>query len=322
MNKALDILSKLLIFFGLGLLLYATYNYYKGDNFENYSKFGDSIGGLIGTLWSLAGILLFYLALTEQRKDIKINQETLKNQIKSLDLQIEEYKLQRIELEETRKVLKNQSETLQIQQFESTFFNMLHLLQEIINELKITVDNQSGNGRDFFKVAFINLKKFVTQHNTPINDPKEAIKKEALLELIMTKEKNPYGTLNESELNEIKLKTIEIYEDFYNYYHNTLGHYFRFLFNIMKFTITSNLTVDEKSQYINLIQAQMSSYELGLVFYNALSKHGNRMFDWLEQYKFLENIDSKALLSPLLHSRFYPTTKFKFIEINQTLSFK
>jgi len=198
MNKTLDILSKLLILIGLGILLYASYNYYHGENFERYSKFGDSIGGLIGTLWSLAGILLFYLALTEQRRDIKINQETLKSQIKSLDLQIEEYKLQRLELEETRKVLKDQSDIFKIQQFESTFFNMLRLLQEIINELKITVDNQSGTGRDFFKVAFDNLKKFVHQHNTPIHDPKKAIEKEASTELLMMKNKNPHAELNDT----------------------------------------------------------------------------------------------------------------------------
>jgi hypothetical protein len=314
MNKTLDILSKLLIIVGLGLLVLSSYRYINGYNFDNYSKFGDSIGGLIGSLWSLAGILLFYLALTEQRKDIKINQETLKSQIKSLDLQIEEYKLQRLELEETRKVLKDQSDTFKIQQFESTFFNMLKLLQEIIAELKINVDNQVGTGRDFFKVAIGSLKQFVHQHNIPLHDPKGAIKKEALIELLMTTDKNPSAEISDVDLNDIKLKYIEVYEDFYNYYHDSLGHYFRFFYNIMKFTIESDLTEIEKARYINLIQAQMSSYELGLIFYNALSKHGNRTFNWLERYKFLENVNNKALLSPLIHSRFYPDTDFKFIE--------
>lgn len=188
-------------------------------------------------------------------------------------------------------------------------------MQEIINELKINVDNQSGTGRDFFKIAFGSLKQFVHQHNIPLHDPKGAIKKEAFIEHSMTKDKNPNVQLSETELNDIKLKTIEIYEDFYNYYHHSLGHYFRFFYNMMKFTINSDLTDGEKARYINLIQAQMSSYELGLIFYNALSKHGNRMFNWLENYKYLENIDGKALLSPLIHSRFYPNTKFKFIEL-------
>ncbi|PTB90929.1 hypothetical protein C9994_16455, partial [Marivirga lumbricoides] len=65
--------------------------------------------------------------------------------------------------------------------------------------------------------------------------------------------------------------------------------------------------------YINLIQAQMSTYELGLIFYNALSTHGSKMYEWLEDYHFLENIDKKGLLSPLLHTKFYPKTSFKFI---------
>ncbi|PTB88561.1 hypothetical protein C9994_17705, partial [Marivirga lumbricoides] len=111
MKKIFAIFSYLLILIGIVLLLLFTYRYLKGNSFDNDAKFGDIIGGLIGSIWSLAGIFLFYLALTEQRKDIKINQDTLKSQIKSLDLQIEEYKLQRIELEETRKVLREQSET-------------------------------------------------------------------------------------------------------------------------------------------------------------------------------------------------------------------
>jgi hypothetical protein len=315
MNKTLDILSTFLIVVGLVLLIVSSCNYLNGYDFESYSKFGGSVGGLVGSIWSLAGILLFYLALTEQRKDIKINQETLKSQIKSLDLQIEEYKLQRSELEETRKVLKDQSETFKIQQFESTFFNMMRLLQEIINELKITVDNQSGTGRDFFKVAFDNLKKFVHQHNIEIHDPYQAIKKEAFIEHLMTKDRTPHSKIDENDFSHFKLKTIDTYEDFYNYYHHNLGHYFRFVYNMMKFTVHSNISEEEKFRYINLIQAQMSTYELGLIFYNALSKHGNKMFDWLEKYKFLENIDSKGLLSPIIHSRFYPETKFKFIEM-------
>jgi len=315
MEKIFDVLSKFLIFTGVIILIVISYCFIKGQSFDGFSKFGDSVGGLIGSLWSLAGILLFYLALTEQRKDIKINQQTLKSQIKSLDLQIDEYKLQRLELEETRKVLKEQSETFKIQQFESTFFNMLRLLQEIIDDLKISVDGQSGTGRDFFKIAFGNLMTLVSQHNNVTHDPSEVIKKQASIELLMTKAKNSDGAIDEVQLNEIKLKTTDVYEDFYKYYNDNLGHYFRFVYNIMKFTINSKLTDEEKARYINLIQAQMSSYELGLIFYNALSKHGNRMFDWLEAYTFLENIDSKALLSPLIHSKFYPKTKFKFIEM-------
>lgn len=311
-TTTLNVVITSLILVGFGVLLYVYYKYSQGEDFESYSKFGDGMGGVVGTLWSLAGIFLFYLALTEQRKDIKINQKALNSQIKSLDIQIEEYRLQRIELEETKRVLRDQSEAFKIQQFESTFFNMLRLLQDIINDLEITVEDNSSTGRDFFKAAFYSLKNSWNQNNNLTSDPNQTIKKQDFIQLLMSK--NPHGSINDSSIKEFKLKTIEVYEDFYSHYHYSLGHYFRFVYNIMKFTINSKLTEDKRYQYINLIQAQMSSYELSLIFYNALSKHGNRMFVWLEQYGFLENIDNKALLSPI-HWKFYPETKFKFIEM-------
>lgn len=68
----------------------------------------------------LAGVILLYVALDEQRKDIKINQNAL---IK----QIEEFELQRVELSETREIFKEQSITLKIQRFENTFFQLINL---------------------------------------------------------------------------------------------------------------------------------------------------------------------------------------------------
>lgn len=316
MKKVFDVLSKTLILTGVSLLIYISFHFLQGYDLNDFSEFSSSVGGLIGSLWSLAGVLLFYLALTEQRKDIKINQETLKSQIKSLDLQVEEYKLQRLELEETRKVLKEQSNTLKIQQFESTFFNMMRLLQEIINELRIDYNGHVGQGRPFFKIAFDNFKDCFKQHNNTFHDPEELLKKQMYLQALMKKDKSHESEIDVNDLEKYKLKTIEVYDDFYRYNHDNLGHYFRFLYNIIKFTVQSELTNEEKIRYINLLKAQMSSYELGLVFYNSISKHGRKLHKWLEEYRLLENIDSRAILIPLVHIKFYPKTKFKFVLTN------
>lgn len=42
-----------------------------------FGQFGDIVGGVIGSLWALAGVILFYAGLTEQRKDIQTNQNAL-----------------------------------------------------------------------------------------------------------------------------------------------------------------------------------------------------------------------------------------------------
>jgi len=57
---------------------------------------GDYIGGLVGAIWSLAGVVLFYLALQMQRKEFKAQREELELQRKELKNQRKEFKLNRI----------------------------------------------------------------------------------------------------------------------------------------------------------------------------------------------------------------------------------
>ena len=71
-------------------------------NEEKIAQFGDFIGGVIGTLLAFAASLLYYIALKEQQKDIKINQN-------SLDKQIDEFAKQVEELELSRQVYTNQN---------------------------------------------------------------------------------------------------------------------------------------------------------------------------------------------------------------------
>lgn len=119
---------------------------------EKFGQFGDFIGGVVGTLWSLASVILFYIALTEQRKDFKTNQEALEMQLNAFEQQIKEFELQREELIETRKIFEQQTKTMKSQQFESNFYSLLNvfvsiqenflsknLFTNIINEIKIKV---------------------------------------------------------------------------------------------------------------------------------------------------------------------------------------
>ena len=66
---------------------------------------GEFIGGTVGSIWALAGVILFFLALIYQKKELE---------------------LQRIELHENRKIMDSQSKTIAIQQFENTFFQLLN----------------------------------------------------------------------------------------------------------------------------------------------------------------------------------------------------
>lgn len=56
------------------------------------SKYGDIIGGVTGSLWALAGVVLFYLALESQKESYELNRKSFDKQIEALENQIEEFK--------------------------------------------------------------------------------------------------------------------------------------------------------------------------------------------------------------------------------------
>ena len=51
---------------------------------EKFGMSGDFVGGLIGSLWALAGVLLFYTALKYQKNELKLQREQLIVQQKEL----------------------------------------------------------------------------------------------------------------------------------------------------------------------------------------------------------------------------------------------
>ena len=81
----------------------------------------------------------------------------------------------------------------------------------------------------------------------------------------------------------------EIYLTLYNRAQNDLGHYFRSLYNILKFVDTSN--VENKKLYTNIIRNILSNSELELLIYNGASRHGKKkMLPLLERYEFFDNL--------------------------------
>lgn len=95
-----------LLFLGvilLGLLICifslksGAFNWSENVDIERITKLSDSIGGIVGSLWALAGVILFYLALENQKKNSELNKQAVEQQIKTLNLQITEFREQRKE---------------------------------------------------------------------------------------------------------------------------------------------------------------------------------------------------------------------------------
>lgn len=268
---------------------------------------GDFIGGIVGTIWSLAGVLLFFLALRLQSKE--------------LSLQIKE-------LKETRIVFTTQ-------QFENTFFNLLKVQQDIRKGLLESFHNleEADDGSmelDFFEFLENELKS-VYDDLTKIIKNKKQTETQLIRKIQRLMESNEIDRTEFVDTEEKRARTAYyiVFKDF----HNQLGHYFRHLYHILDFIeqkeeleLTSEtlselkdnydgvkIKIDGKStnaelikrknkKFLNLIQAQMSSTELLLLFYNGICFP--KMKRLILKYNFLENLSENDLLS-IEHKGFY-----------------
>ncbi|MCC9165541.1 putative phage abortive infection protein [Pontibacter harenae] len=92
----------------------------KGDVF---GQFGEFVGGIVGSLWALAGVFLFFATLTYQKR---------------------EFELQRIELHKTQKIFQQQN-------FSTLYISFINKHNDAINSLTAYDINESvWSGTNFF----------------------------------------------------------------------------------------------------------------------------------------------------------------------------
>lgn len=203
--------------------------------------------------------------------------------IVTLIMQHEELGLQREELAQTndelaaqREEFAAQTKTMKIQRFENTLFNMLSLQQGIINSLDyIPQDDADPNlesrGKYVFDV-FYNKKitKFQYGNERQIMGIKGLIQDENDIQA--------YRRVSE----------ISIFDS-----------YFRHLYRIFKYIDESQLIDDtERYSYSCIVRAQLSEYELLLLFYNALTIDDNGIYKFknlIEKYAIFNNIREPML---------------------------
>lgn len=176
-------------------------------------------------------------------------------------LQSEELSLQRQELKETRGEFEKQNETMKKQRFDNTFFNMLNLHNEVVGSLS---HGDSHKGRKVFSFIFEQIRT---------------------------------GWMNRGNPGQ-KLKTIEdICEVRYGRWHALMGHYFRYLYRIIKFVDDSSLEEGDKQEYVKILRAQLSNYELVILLYNsAYHREGKSFQDYIERYALLDNLPRELII--------------------------
>ncbi len=226
--------------------------------------FGDMFGG-INALFSGLAFAVFIFTLIQQRAE--------------LALQRRELQLTRNEMVGQREQLVNQNNTLLLQRFENTFFQLLRLHNEIVQSIDLDRSGATARvGRDCF-VSFSSRLKNELSGVKRIDSP-----------LSIAKIENAY-------------------EQFYKQNERNTAHYFRSLYNLLKCVDRSELAQKQKKFYTNLIRSQLSSQELFVLFFNGLSKYGlEKMKPLVEKYMVLKHLNRAAVIEAggLLH--FYSLT--------------
>jgi len=260
----IGLFATLSIFF-IFLVLFSTFSLGIFIDNEDRGTFGDMFGAANALFTGLSFVGLIVTILL-QREDLK---ET------------------RNEMELTRKEFISQNDTMKLQQFENTFFQMLSLFNSIVNNTEFWVNTNEYKGRSAFAKVY------------------------DLMYLDAKREANTRSNMLESEIKQnLESMSLEaqmiFYEKNYNLYKEYLGHYFRTFYHIVKLIDTTpNIN---KRRYISLARAQLSSFEIILFLFNGLHKNGFEKFKPLiEKYTLFNNIDEELLINIKPLKEYLPT---------------
>lgn len=265
----------------------------SGDgNINNPALLGDSSGvvNALVSAFAFAGVIVAIIMqrdeLRLQREDLELQREELKNTTRELSLQREEFEIQ--------------NKTLQLQRFENTFFQMMGLQQEIVNNL------------------YFSCKTLVEYEKNPPLTPNMRPEMGERIELKEIKGRESFYFLYEKALLYFEdtlyrggLKNIihftvkpsgnEYFNDLYCNLKEPklLDHYFRHLFGIISF-VDAQLILDitEKQTYTNMVKDTLSPYELIWIFYNSLAN--NRILnnkELIEKYRLLSTLKVELLVN-------------------------
>jgi hypothetical protein len=246
-----------------------------GSDLGAWGNFGSYLQGTTGSLWALAGVFIIFVAFLMQLRQLKEQKEQFRLQ----------FKQQEVERAEEQKQIQAQSQQFQAQQesikrqnFESSFFQLLNLQNQITAGLRCT-DRFSGpkTSRECFQTWLDYLRQ-------------EFVSRQVIL--------------TENDLGHIR----EAYQVFYRGAQAALAHYFRNLYHAIKFVKSSDIS--DKRRYTSLVRAQLSAYELTLLFYNGLSVFGEGFKPLIEEFGLLEHLDD-SLLMERSHRQLYAESAYQ-----------
>lgn len=189
--------------------------------------YGDFVGGFIGSLLSV--VLLYY---------------TFKSQI--------------VESKENAKVYIKQ-------QFNETFFHLLHQYNSIIETISVRVEG---------------------------DEPMTLYGKEALHYYVQQMQTE----FDHGEFYENRKEAVGCFMNFYAAHEDFTPIYYRTLYRIFDMIAITDIGDNEKVEYAKIARSQLTDSELVLLRYNAMTTYGRNMRKYVVNYNLLKHMPAMGLL--------------------------
>ncbi|KFE97073.1 putative phage abortive infection protein [Chryseobacterium luteum] len=240
-------LAIFIIFIVLGL----TYILQGSSSYDDRGTFGDMFGGANALFTGLSVIGLLYTILL-QRKDLKHQQEQLELQNKA---------------------------TL-LQNFETTFFNLINVHHQIINSMQL-IHQVTSSG---IKTEIIRNARGVFLHL--------------------------FGLIHKSLHND-GTNFSQVYSRVYMPLNFHLDHYYNNLLQIIKYIDESEIINQVlKNKYCMILSSQLSEHEKIMVFYHIIYiNYGDEFKNLVEKYDILNNFNYDFIVPEILAQKYNPKMK-------------
>jgi len=212
-----------------------------------WGQFGDYVGGILNPLFSLTALFALLYTIKLQSTELHESTEQLKASAEALALQ---------------------NNVMVRQQFETTFFQMLGLFNDVVKVMELSNSDNKFKG----KQCITELSKKIVYRF--------------------------YNYGNQEEQEELN---IYFHNEFYNRYNYLLSQYFLTLYSIIKFVDKSNLADEDKKTYTNILRAQLSEHELILLSYNCiyLDEAQEKFLPLVKKYNLLKHTHNNLFTNPI-----------------------
>ncbi len=276
-NNPFIIIAAIAIIIVYGSYIFNFHNHTISKSSGDWGTFGDFIGGTLNPTLAFLSLLAILQTIRIQSKELAKSSEALE--------------LSKEELAKSSIALIEQSNSLKIQNFETTFFNMINLHNEMVKNIsliKLSRARMDINGGNYPVYMIHGIPVAVKEDND--FSGKKALSKLFEILNVFIKDNHKKDDSN----------IIALFNQFYLEHHELINNYFLNIYQILNFINTNNALkskckedqIKNQKTYSDIFRAQLSTYELALLLMYSLYKFNNKdLFPLLVKFEIMENLE-------------------------------